>query len=132
MKNKRHQQTKTITTTMTSEIYNLFKNHIGTTNGLTKREIMQSVYGTRLNLMSMYEQDYYWRHVVLSVIHRLRNTTKMFIVSSNEKNDKLFFVVKDYGEANDYKEKCNKEISGMKHNMDKVERAVKEKWYENL
>jgi len=130
---KQKQVAKEKTISLSDTIYEIFKHRAGIENGLTRREIMDLVYGGRLRTMERFEQEFYWRHSICSVIHRLRNVTKMFIISTTlGRDEKLFYVVKTQDEAEYYKNKCKKEINGLERNMRKCETAVKEKWYESL
>src|SRR3990167_1467255 len=121
---KRRYATQTQTVSLAETLYNLFRSHVGLHNGLTKPEIMRATYGSSLKAMNRFEQDFYWRHKILSLIHRFRNTTKMFIVSSKIGDDNVFYVVKAPDKTQFYKKKCLKEIYGMRVNMEKCNRAV--------
>lgn len=65
-----------VTTTMTKQVYELFKTRAGIGNGLSRQEILAKLYGDK----PFFEAYYNWTKRVLPTMNSLRFRTKMFLI----------------------------------------------------
>ncbi len=128
-KEKRKQKTKTEQTTVSKRLYELFRTHIGLENGLTQEEILIRTFGRGKSFLESY---YDWRNSILPAMHRLRKTTKMFIVSGKLHEKFIFFVMKRPQEQYEYEERLTKDKKGIEKSIQRSKKALRERWYLKL
>ena len=70
---------------------------------------------------------------IVGFINLLKNKTHFFIIGEyDQENYYLWYVVKTQAEADAYKNMIDSKIAGLKMMKEKVDIAVKEKWYQSL
>ena len=121
------QQTKQVL--LSQELYDLFKNHIGLENGLTKHQILKKIYSTSDNFLQSY---YDWNHKVAPCFRQLRRDTKMFIVSGELFSKRVYFVLQSEQELEWFKRRNIKQMKGLKGSNMKANKAVREEWWKEL
>ena len=128
-KRKGKQKVKTKQTTVSKLLYELFKNHIGLESGLTQEEILIKIFGRGKSFLESY---YDWRNSILPSMHRLRKTTRMFIVSGKLHEKFIFFVMKRPQEQYEYEERLTKDKKGIEKSIQRSKKALRERWHLKL
>lgn len=107
-----------------NKIVTIFKNHVGIENGLSGWELMEKLYGYKLNEMNDYERFYYY-NIVKRLIRVLRKDRLMIIVNQKRK----FFVLQSMSEYINLRNLLNRDIKNMERLKDDAYNWVRlEKW----
>jgi len=117
--------------TLTEQIKDIFRKHIGLSNGITKKDILVRVFGYSILEEPIYYREYIWRKI-LSAMKRLRKKTKFFIISQEIESKTLFFVVKSKEEAVQFENRTKKIRSGIRQTERRCWKAVEQKWWKTL
>lgn len=109
------------------KIKNLFKNHIGFENGLSGYELLEKVFGSRLDSMNDYEKYFYY-DLIKKNIRLLRKDRIIMIINQRGK----FFVLKSIGEWTKLSEFLDRDVQHLRRLQSDSYNWVIEKRWENL
>lgn len=107
-----------------SKIFSIMRHHIGEENHITQFELFWEVFGINPSTISTFERSYWW-NIAKRIMKEMRRTDELFIVNSGAK----LFVLQTQREADDLKERIDRNINNLKEVKKKADRWVRgERW----
>lgn len=108
-------------------IANIMKNHIGMDKAIKGDDLFKKIYLSERQ--PNYVDDFRWDYV-RKAMHRLRQSTKLFIANTRLENGSfIYFVPTDEAEAEHYIDRLENSIKRMRAMQRKALKSVQEGWY---
>ena len=124
---KQLQQLKRLTVTnIGMKLLNIFTNHIGSENAISRAALFRKVFG-RAELPSLAD-EFRWDYVKRAM-HLVRQRTKCFIGSMRERSTWKYFVLRTQSDAQHYIDTLERNIKRMRVMQRKATKSVEEKWH---
>lgn len=135
MEQQQEQKTKKKTLVLTREqrqlvLMNLFRKHIGRDKAITRLEVFESVFGD-ISKWSELQIFFLWCKLKID-LNWLRRTTNYFVVSMPKGQTWLYFIVKDWDDAEHYIKVMENNKRKCEYMKRRCEKAVEEKFYLRL
>ena len=105
----------------------VMKSHIGLENAISSEDLFKKVYNRPRQ--PDYVDDFRWDYV-RKAMHRLRQTTKLFIANTRKNTDTyVYFVPTTEAEAQKYVDRLENNIKRMRAMQRKAMKSVYEGWF---
>lgn len=117
------------TINLADALLDILTEHIGVNNAVTKEELFMLLFNKKFNDDDL--RDYVRWDFVKKAMHKLRQKTKCFVVSTFDKVEQtwLFFVIKNKSDAQIYVDRLDNCIKRMRAMQKRAKKAAKEEWY---
>ncbi len=109
------------------KLLEVFSNHIGQNNAITKDELFRGLY--KHDLIRDDLGDWMRWEFTRRAMHLLRVRSHCFIANTSIRDYSAYFVVKDQSDAQYYIDRLDNNIARMRAMQKRCLRAVSEKWY---
>lgn len=107
-----------------TKLFSIFKYHIGNENPITPYELFVHIFRMSPYEMDVFKRNYWW-NVLKTVMRKMRTQGTLFIINKGAK----LYVLKTYEEANEFKDKTDRNIKALNNLKSVADQWVREeKW----